>query len=269
MKTTGKVVLIVGASSGIGRGFALAAAREGAILAVSARRRPLLEQLAGEVRALGQECLVVPADATDEPASAELIAQVVAHYGRIDIALFNAGGAGAIDTRVQSAGDVTRCMRQNYDVVVNPLMPTLAQMSSQGHGLVMVTNSLAAFVPLPLQGPYSAAKGALRLLVDTCRLEYANRGIRFISVYPGFVSTEATQGDGMEPGRELSPEQAVAHLMRALDRERPDYLFPFRTAVQIRAGQLLPAFLQRRILAGFVTTDPRDDPNWVAPIPRG
>jgi NAD(P)-dependent dehydrogenase (short-subunit alcohol dehydrogenase family) len=269
MDMRGKVVLIVGASSGIGRAFALAAARQGALLAVSARRRPLLDELAEEVRTLGADCLALPVDATDARSSAEMVAQVCAHYSRIDLAVFNAGGAGPLDLRVQSAEAVTRCMRNNYDVVVNPLLPTLAQMTEQGAGLVVVTNSLAGFVPLPLQGPYSAAKGALRLLIDTCRAEYANRGIRFVSIYPGFVATEATHGDGLGPDRQLSTDAAVAHFLRAVRRERPDYRFPVRTALQVRAGTLLPAAVQRRILRRFVAPDPRDVSGYSTPSPRG
>lgn len=253
----GKVVLIVGASSGIGRLFAVAAAKRGALVAVSARREALLETLATEIRAQGGQCLVVAVDALDDAACQAMVDAVAAHYGRIDVALLNAGGAGAMDSRVLTAADVTRCMRQNYDVVVNPMMPVLGYMSRQGRGVVMTTNSLAGFVPLPLQGPYSAAKGALRLLVDTCRLEYENRGISFVTLHPGFVSTEAHRCDGMPSEHEVSPERAVRHFMKALDQQKPDHLFPLRPVLQIRAGLLLPRRLQRKILAEFVQPDPR------------
>ena len=68
------------------------------------------------------------------------------------------------------------------------------------------TNSLAGFLGVPLQGPYSAAKGAARLLMDTCRVEFAGWGIKFLSLYPGFVATEKTQDDGMPAPLEISEE---------------------------------------------------------------
>jgi NAD(P)-dependent dehydrogenase (short-subunit alcohol dehydrogenase family) len=93
---------------------------------------------------------------------------------------------------------------------------------------------------VPLQGPYSAAKGALRLLFDTCRIEFASYGIRFVSVYPGFVATEATANDGMPAPLEISEEKAVDHIVFALRHERSDYLFPWSLRWLIRLAAVLP-----------------------------
>ena len=253
MRLDGRVVLVVGASSGIGRAFCVQAAAAGALLAVTARRGDLLQELADEV---GTPCLVMPCDALDEVASAAAVQAVVEHYGCIDVALLNVGGAPAIDLRTQSAADVKHWMRVNYDVAVNTLMPVLAQMSEQGEGLVAVTNSLAGLAPIPTQGPYSAAKGALRLLVDTCRLEYASRGIRFVSIYPGFVDTERIAADGVTKSRLVSAEQAAAEVLTAIVRENHDHLFPLLTALQLRAAQLLPARVRDLLLARRVLPDP-------------
>jgi NAD(P)-dependent dehydrogenase (short-subunit alcohol dehydrogenase family) len=129
-------------------------------------------------------------------------------------------------------------------------------MRRQGGGLVAQTNSLAGFLGVPLQGPYSAAKGALRLLIDTCRLEFGSFGIRFVSVYPGFIATEATAGDGMPAPMEISEDQAVDHVMQALRRERWDTLFPFSTSWLVRLAMVLPKRLTARILRGEVPAMP-------------
>jgi NAD(P)-dependent dehydrogenase (short-subunit alcohol dehydrogenase family) len=81
-------------------------------------------------------------------------------------------------------------------------------MKAQQSGLVAHTNSLAGFIGVPLQGPYSAAKGASRLLMDTCRMEFAEYGIKFTSIYPGFVATEVTINDRMPAPLEISEEKA-------------------------------------------------------------
>jgi len=124
----------------------------------------------------------------------------------------------------------------------------LHQMVRQGDGLVAQTNSLAGWLGVPLQGPYSAAKGALRLLIDTCRVEFGHYGVRFVSVYPGFVATEATANDGMPAPLELSEAQAVDHIVHALRRECLDYLFPFSMRWLVRLALLLPKWLVTRIL---------------------
>jgi NAD(P)-dependent dehydrogenase (short-subunit alcohol dehydrogenase family) len=149
-------------------------------------------------------------------------------------------------------------MRSNYEVAVNYLFPVLHQMVRQGSGVVAQTNSLAGFLGVSLQGPYSAAKGALRLLIDTCRVEFGRYGIRFVSVYPGFIATEATADDGMPAPLQMSEDRAVDHLMRAIDREHMDYCFPWQTSWLVKLTHVLPKWLVVRVLR-------RD----VLPLPAG
>jgi NADP-dependent 3-hydroxy acid dehydrogenase YdfG len=254
--TEGQVVLVVGASSGIGRAFALQVAEAGAAVAVTARRAPLLAQVQHEITSDGGRCLALPADALDADAARRVVEQTVERFGRIDLVLLNAGGAPALDMRAMDAPAVTAYMRSNYDVLVNYLFPVLDQMSAQGGGVVAHTNSLAGFLAVPLAGPYCAAKAALRLLIDTCRLEYGPRGIEFVSLYPGFVRTDATIGDGMTPTNEISEQAAVDHMLRAIAARKKDYLFPASTAWQVRVALLLPKRVLNTQLRKQVPPDP-------------
>ncbi|PDS60071.1 short-chain dehydrogenase [Rhizobium anhuiense] len=240
MQFAGKVVLIVGASSGMGRVLALRLAGLGAKVVVTARRVERLESLAAEIHAMGGECLAIAADAIDAEAAAHVVQNAVDRHGRLDLIYLNAGGAPALDMRLMNAREVNAYMRSNYDVVVNYLFPALRQMVRQGGGHVGHTNSLAGFLGVPLQGPYSAAKGAAMLLIDTCRVEFARYGIRFTAVYPGFVATEATANDGMPAPLEISTEKAVDHIMYALTKGKSDYLFPFTMRWLIRLAHVLP-----------------------------
>lgn len=251
-----KVVLIVGASSGIGRALALRLAAEGAHVVVTARRKQRLDALASEIRRQGGRCTPLTSDAQDPDAAETVVSTCVTELGRIDVLILNAGGAPALDMRMMDARDVTAYMRSNYDVAVNYLFPVLRQMRRQGAGLVAQTNSLAGLLGVPLQGPYCAAKGALRLLIDTCRLEFAPFGIRFVSVYPGFVATEATATDGMPAPLEISEEKAVDHFMYALRRVRSDYLFPFPMRWLTRLALILPKWLVAWILSRDVPVLP-------------
>jgi len=248
MKFQNQVCLIVGASSGIGRVVALKLAAAGAKLVVTARRRNRLESLAGEISANGGECLALTADALDERAAESVVESTVERFGRIDIALLNVGGAPAIDMRTMNAAAVKSYMRTNYDVTVNYLFPVLERMKMQRSGFVVHTNSLAGFLGVPLQGPYSAAKGAARLLMDTCRVEFAAYGIKFLSVYPGFVATERTRGDGMPAPMEISEERAAGYILHALRRDKADYLFPPVMRWLIRLAAVLPKPVVNRVL---------------------
>jgi len=255
-----KVVLIVGASSGIGRVLALRLAAQGAQVVVTARRKDRLDALAAEIAERGGACDVFAADAQDPVAAEDVIRECLRQHGRIDLLVLNAGGAPAIDMRSMQAQEVTAYMRSNYDVAVNYLFPVLHQMRRQGGGLVAQTNSLAGFLGVPLQGPYSAAKGALRLLIDTCRVEFGIFGIRFVSLYPGFIATEATASDGMPAPREMSEDKAVDHIMDALRSERMDTMFPRSTAWLVRLSSVLPKAVVARILRNDVPPAPTPPP---------
>lgn len=251
-----KSILILGASSGIGRVMALRLAEAGGKVMIAARRQDKLEAVAREARDKGGCCTAYAVDALDSAAAARLVQACVDAYGGIDLLVLNAGGAPALDMRAMQAEEVLSYMRTNYDVIVNVLFPALHQMRRQRSGQVVVTNSLAGLIGVPLQGPYSAAKGALKLLIDTCRIEFGGDGIRFLSVYPGFIATEAVAGDGMKPQFELSEEQAVQHILHAIRARRMDYAFPWRTKVLVHLANWLPKRLAVRILRADVPAQP-------------
>ena len=240
MNFKNQVILVVGASSGMGRVVASKLATAGAKLVITARTKDKIESLESDILAKSGECLSIAADALDERAAENVVKSAVERFGRIDVVLLNAGGAPAIDMRTMSAADVKAYMRSNYDVTVNYLFPVLEQMKKQKSGYVAHTNSLAGFVGVPLQGPYSAAKGASRLLIDTCRMEFSEYGIKFLNVYPGFVATEATKNDGMPAPLETSEDKAADHILYALRKEKSNYMFPLVTSWLIRLARVLP-----------------------------
>ncbi len=248
----GKVVLVAGGSSGVGRCFALQMAAQGARVAITARRAERLDAVRAEIEALGGTCLAIAADAELSEATASMVADVAAHFGAIDIVLLNAGGAPALDMRRMTADQVTAYMRSNYDVMVNTLFPVLAQMRAQGGGVVAHTNSLAGLVPVPMQGPYCAAKAAAKMLIDTCRMEFAPFGIEFVTVYPGFIATEATRDDGMPAPFELSEDDAARRIVEAIRRGKAHVRFPWQSAGLVRLAEWLPDRVRERMQRGEV-----------------
>ncbi|KUO18117.1 SDR family NAD(P)-dependent oxidoreductase [Streptomyces dysideae] len=251
---TGRTVLIVGASSGIGAEVARRLGQGGNRLVVTARRAPELAVLAKDIRASGSACLELPADAMDPQAAAQVVASAVAEYGSVDVALLNAGQGPDMSMDDVSVADVSRVMALNYDVVVNYLVPLIAQMGDQAHGgLIAHTNSLAGLMGIPRQGPYSAAKAAARTLIDAARVELAPRGIRFTSIHPGFVATDRVNADSLPKPFQVSTERAARHVIRALEKEPPQAYFPWATSALVRTLRALPTSVSSAILRSLAS----------------
>ncbi|MBW1684562.1 MAG: SDR family NAD(P)-dependent oxidoreductase [Deltaproteobacteria bacterium] len=240
MKLEDKTILIVGASSGIGRATAVALADRNNRLVVCARRQDLLETLELDIEARGSQCLFIETDALDRSAAESVIDASVEKFGGIDVALLNVGEGPSFNMDRCSVDEVWDNMALNYLTMVNYLIPLIQQMKKQGHGLIAHTNSLAGFLGLPMQGPYSAAKAAARILMDACRLELREQNIKFVSLHPGFVATERVANDGIPTPFEISEAVAARHVIKGIEREKPDYLFPLVMKLLIRLAGILP-----------------------------
>jgi len=260
----GRTVLIAGASSGIGWHVARQAAERGAAVVVTARSVELLNALAARIRSDGGTCLALPADGTDPEAVEAMLSAAEAAVGPIHAALLNIGAGPAYHLPTATVGDILGAMQANYETTVNFLVPLVARMRKRG-GLIAHTNSLAGFLGIPMQGPYSAAKAAVRILLDTYRTELRGSGIRFLSIYPGFVATERTADDGIPAPFEISTQRCAARIVRAMESRRNDVAFPWQTAALTRLLRVLPKPLARRIMLGFVPESWLDHPT---PIPR-
>ncbi|MBT9556766.1 MAG: SDR family NAD(P)-dependent oxidoreductase, partial [Myxococcales bacterium] len=227
-----QTILITGATSGLGRAMALALAPRGNRIIVTGRRAALLETLAREVEAHGSRCLTAAVDATDEVEVATHLADAIAHFGRIDVAILNAGGGTALQLGSEraSAAAVKETMSRNYDTLVNYLIPLLDHMRDAG-GTIAYTCSPAGTFGLPNSGPYSAAKAAGRVLFDTARIELGHTPIRFVAFYPGFTYTDGLI-ESVIPfkGLIIQKERAVREMLRAIERGTAHAMFPRRIA---------------------------------------
>lgn len=248
MDLSEKTILITGASSGLGRTMAVALSKQSNRLIVTARRQQRLEELKTEIEANGSSCCVAAADATDRQAVQQVIDAGVAAFGPLDVAVLNAGGGRAMHMGDASIDDVLGMMRVNYDTLVHFLCPLIAQMKERG-GVIAYTGSPAGYFGLPKSGPYSAAKAAGRLLIDTCRIELAKTPIRFVALYPGFTDTEGLDTDEV-PVQSLiiSEERAGREMLTAIRRERSHHMFPKRIRFLMWLARLLPEPIRRRLL---------------------
>jgi len=184
---TGKVVILTGASSGIGAAAARELVRQGCRVALAARSAERLRALEAE---LGAAALAVPTDVTSGPEVGRLVAATRERFGRIDILLANAG----IYIPGQMAEGDPDAMAHLVDVNVNGVLrcvhAVLPHLRAQGGGDILVTSSISGHLAIRWEPVYSASKHAVQALVHTLRRQVAGDGIRVGAVAPGMVANE-------------------------------------------------------------------------------
>lgn len=250
-----KTILIVGASSGIGRQVAIQLSKGHNNIVLCARRKDRLLEVKEIVERNGSNCTTFSCDAMASHQAEQVLQATCLAFGKIDMALLNVGDGPSFNMANTSVDEIMANMDINYLSMVNFLVPLIRQMKKQKKGLIAHTNSLAGFLGLPMQGPYSAAKAACRVLMDATRIEVRPYNIDVVSIYPGFVATERVSDDGIPAPFEISEEKAARHVVKALASRKSDYLFPIVTGMLIRIAQILPKKVTSLILSKSVPKD--------------
>src|SRR5215469_17691334 len=184
----GQVAVITGGNRGIGREIALAMARAGASVAIAARTRATLDQVAPEIEAIGGECLALACDVAD-PASVEALGDsVLERFGRVDAVVANAGVAGPTKPLHEITPEEWReCVATDLDGVFLTFRRFLSGLIERRRGSLIAVSSMTGKRPLWGRTPYAAAKMGVIGLVRTLALEIGPYGIRVNSVCPGAV----------------------------------------------------------------------------------
>jgi NAD(P)-dependent dehydrogenase (short-subunit alcohol dehydrogenase family) len=189
---TARIVLITGALTGIGRATALAFAQEGATVVVSGRREPEGLALAAELKTRGAaDAAFLRADVREEAEVRALVEQTVERFGRLDVAVNNAGTEGA-------TGPITEQSAENYDAIFDTnvrgvlfsLKHQMRAMLAQGRGAIVNVSSVAGQVGFPGASVYVASKHAVEGLTKSAALEAATTGVRVNAVAPGPIQTD-------------------------------------------------------------------------------
>jgi len=231
--------LITGASSGIGEATAYRFAREGARLALLARREDRLRRVAERVRELGGEPLVLVADVASREGVAVAVARAEAAFGGLDVLVNNAGfGLYAFLETVRDE-DLKRIFAVNTFGALYAIQAVLPGMKRREKGVVVNVSSIVGKRALPMTGAYGATKFALQGLSESLRLELRGTGVRVSVVCPGYTETEFSQAavnygfPRQKPRSRVMSAAAVAEVIWSCTRG------PRREVVLTSAGKFL------------------------------
>jgi len=239
------VVLITGASSGIGRTAALAFDRAWARVAIAARRRERLEEIA----ALMKNALVLPVDISDDKAAVSMVDRTVEAFGRIDVLINNAAAIIVSPAEDATPDDLLRSFRTN---VVGPVAATnraVQYMLKQGYGHIINVGSPGFIIGVPLYLPYVCSKAAMCGWTRTIQAEWSGTPVRVSEYFPGYIKTDSPAESRFGPvdqdtiidpeqnaitrffTRPKTPEDVARQLIALVRRPRPLVYSSFLTSL--------------------------------------
>ena len=244
-----KVVLVTGASSGIGRALALELGRRGATVGLLARRGDVLEEVAREVESAGGKALSLPADVRDAAQVEAATKKLIERYGKIDVLVANAGMSTTTAGTDLNAAEANDVIAINVMGVVNSVSAVLPHFLERKQGHLVAISSLAAFRGMPKSGAYSASKAAVSTFFESLRVDLLRSNVAVTIIHPGFIRTPMTAGRKKRLPFLMEVERAAQLIVRAIERRKRAYSFPWQLAGIVRLIKHLPRPLYDRIAA--------------------
>jgi short-subunit dehydrogenase len=247
-----KVVLLTGASSGIGRATALLLAGQGARLSLVARRNEKLKEVADEIEAKGGQALAIKADVTKSDEVKKAVDETLREFKGIDILINNAGGGAAIPVQELTEAEVRGLWELNFMgtfYFIKALLPYFLEKKS-GHIINVATS--AALRPLPLYGAYCASKAAVIAFSESLRSELIGTGVKLTIVYPFITQSEfydvvknKSRGRGDVIGPVQTAETVARVILRSVRRQPPQAFTLPGIKLAAAVNHFIPGILDR------------------------
>lgn len=202
---SGRVAVVVGGTSGIGRAIALGFAEAGADVIVSGRREALIDAVAKEIEAKGRRSLRQPADVADRASLEALRDRVVAEFGKVDILVNSAGTTKRRPTLDVAEDEWNMIMETNLTGTLRACQVFGKHMLERGYGRIINIASLSSFVALFEVAAYAASKAAVASLTKSLAIEWSSKGVTVNAIAPGVFRTDLNTAllDGTDRGREF------------------------------------------------------------------
>jgi short-subunit dehydrogenase len=254
MRIDGKVVLITGASEGIGAATAAEFARCGAKLSLTARSE------AGLARAGGLDALITPGDITDEETRRRVVERTLERYGTIDILINNAGIGLYAPTCTAPMDEARRLWEVNFFAMLGMIQLVAPHMRARRDGTIVNVGSIGGKMTLPWLTLYSASKYAVGSLTEGLRMELRRDNVHAMLVCPGYVKTRFQQNvlrggppTDIERSRKMAitPEECAIAIRRGVEKRARTVMAPASGWLLVALYRLFPGEAERR-MAGMV-----------------
>ena len=255
----GRVALVTGASSGIGRALALRLARDGCRVGLVARRRDLLDGLADDIRRTGGTAAVATADVACRAEVQAATEAIRSELGPVDYLIANAGVGTPTLLDPLNVADVEQMFRVNVLGVVYSIEAALPEMLRRKQGHVAAVSSLAGFKGLPGESGYCATKAAVNAYLEGLRIQLRGTGVVVTTLCPGFVRTPMTAVNDFHMPWCLEADEAAEQIVRALRRRKKVHRFPWQMSLLMRLVRWLPDWLLARSMASYNEKPPMNE----------
>ncbi|XVX20414.1 SDR family NAD(P)-dependent oxidoreductase [Actinomycetota bacterium] len=241
MRVEGSRVWVVGASSGIGAAVASELVGRGARVAVTARREESLREVAGDAM------VVVPADVTDVDSISVGWTSVQDSLGGVDCVVYAAGYWKRANGSRWDAAEFERHVQVNLLGLSNVLELVTPELVAAGSGSIAVVASVAGYRGLPGAEYYGATKAAQLNLTEALRASLRGKGVEVVTVSPGFVRTEMTQGNDFPMPWMVEPDAAAAAICDGIESGAAEVVFPWQMTAAMKAARLVPQAIWPRL----------------------
>ena len=243
MNFTNKVVLLTGASSGIGYSLAKSLPKENCSLALISRRKNILKQLETELKNRRNRVISYSCDVSNIDEVRETYSQIKNDFGKVDIAILNAGISHRADVKNYSAEIAEKIFNVNVFGIINFVEQLLPEFLERREGIIVGVSSLAEVRGFPKSGFYNASKSAASLLLESLRIELKPFGVKVITIKPGFVRSPMTDKNDFRMPFLMDIDEATNSIIKGLRKEKQIIQFPLPIVFGAKIMKLLPNWL--------------------------
>lgn len=243
MDLNNKTVVLTGASSGIGYSLAKLLPKENCSVALLSRREKILNDLVNEIKVRGAQVRSYKCDVGNIDEVRNSFEQVKKDFGKIDIAILNAGASSRADVRKYSSSTAKEIFEANTFGIINCVEQLLPDLIQRREGMIVGVSSLAESRGFPKSGFYNASKAAATLLLESLRIELKPFNIKVVIVKPGFVRTPMTDKNEFHMPFLMDVDKAAKIILEGIKKEKRIIQFPMSTVIGSKIVKFIPDWL--------------------------